>query len=291
MESNSRWLFAAATLLTCALFVTSCNLFQSYATEGTTSAPIALGSAVTGTLSHPGQVTVGGSSYYKFAAAMNHSYTVTIDGLTGDADLSVYGDAAFSSGALIGSSTNTGTTPDVVTAMASYVTTLYVSVSGAEDAGYTLSVADSGATASEGSIAAPANLGVATSTTVTHNGTANSIDGYYTVTGSASDTVSLTGLSADLDLYVYSDAAFSTLLNSSTASRNGERVSDSVAIRIRHSLHQDPSIRGRVEQLRPDGELGNKVSQRRPDSGPGKRTNGFPGSPVGQSCPIKDRIP
>jgi len=221
--------FGGALLLT--VLLSSCaflaGLFSSFEDEGSMTSPMSIGSAAASTVSHDGQVSSDGNSYYVVTVGMNHTYTVTLSGMDYDVDLYVYSDSGFST--LIDSSTAVSTTTDVATAMAAYQTLLYIkvfSISGGTN--FTLAVADTGAIASAGSVSAPVSIGSRVAGAVTNvSGGANTIDSYYVVTVSpaTSYTVTMSGLSADLDLFLYSNSTFTTLLDSSAA---GGTTNDSV---------------------------------------------------------------
>jgi hypothetical protein len=211
-----------ALLLT--VLLSSCaflaGLFSSFEDEGSMTSPMSIGSAAAATVSHDGQVTSGDNSYYVVTVGMNHTYTVTLSGMDSDVDLYVYSDSGFST--LINSSTAVSTTTDVVTAIAAYQTVLYIKAYSIDSGtSFTLSVADTGARASDGSVSAPVSIGNRVAGAINNfSGGANTINSYYVVAVSAgtSYTITMTGLSADLDLYLYSDATFTTLLDSSWAS-------------------------------------------------------------------------
>ena len=78
----------------------------------------------------------------------------------------------------------------------------------------------------EGSIASPVDIGVAPPS-VTYNGQVDKTSSYYVITVTQGEhySISLTGMKVDLDLYVYSDSSFSSLLDgSSTVGTDDEQV-------------------------------------------------------------------
>ena len=75
--------------------------------------------------------------------------------------------------------------------------------------------------ASQGSVSSPVAVGNATAGAISYTGVvSDNVNSYYsaTVGSGLSYTVSISGMTVDVDLRVYSDAAFSTLLASSAFS-------------------------------------------------------------------------
>jgi uncharacterized protein YjdB len=141
------------------------------------------------------------------------SYTVTLRDLSGGVDLDVYSDAAMTS-SLCGS-WQAGTTPESCAATAPASGQLYVVARNDTSSGsatFILGVLDT---------AALAWTTVDAATQLPYGGAVGTADSYYEVTGLtpyAPYTVTLSGMTGDVDLYVYDDSALATLQCSSTAS-------------------------------------------------------------------------
>ena len=179
--------------------------------EGTSAAPDDLGTAP---LTYSGTVGIAGLSYYSFDTNPG-IFTFTLSGMTENADLFIYDNDSFSN--IIGSSTNSGTATDTVTDIpcAESACTGGIIVSQSSGSGGTeFNLVISSQIENEGSSFAPEAIGTAPVSgvgTVAAGGTS-----YYSVvlgTGTYSFTIS--DMEEDVDLYVYSDATFSTLIDSS----------------------------------------------------------------------------
>ena len=204
-----------------AMLISSCSFFTPFVSEGSVISPMSIGSAVSSDVTYYGEVNSSDqSSYYVVTVSMNHTYDISVSGMSYDVDLVVYSDSAFSTS--IGSSSAAGTTTDSVTEVAEYVTLLYIEINPftLSGTGFTLTVSDTDAVASEGSAASPVSIGNAVSGMVTYSGVANGIDSYYVVTVTSGETygVSMTGLSSDIDLRLYTDSTFTTSVDTSTSS-------------------------------------------------------------------------
>lgn len=171
------------------------------AAEGDALAPLAISA-----LPHSGTVD-NSRSYYSIPVTQDSTYIVSLSGLSADADLYVYdNDSTFSTVDCQSSSLGTDSEACSFTAAG---TTLYVMVDGQYALGGTsfeLDVALSPYPA-EGTALAPLTLA-----SLPHSGTVDTTESYYsiTVTSGLSYDISLTGLTGDVDLYVYTDQ-FSTL--------------------------------------------------------------------------------
>ncbi|MDH4199406.1 MAG: PPC domain-containing protein [Spirochaetia bacterium] len=196
------------------------------AVEGTASAAGAKAITLDGTSSYAGMVDNWSSSYYKINLTAGHLYTFTITSMTDNVDLYFYdGDGTFTRSVSInglnhapcqsiGSSTNGVFYKD----SCSYVVTggatpSYFEINGAGSSGgglFTLNMRDMGlplTPVNEGTAAAPKAVALGT---MPYMGTVlNSSDSFYVITGLTSNTtytITLTSLTDDADLYVYSDA-------------------------------------------------------------------------------------
>lgn len=151
------------------------------------------------------------SSYYTFTTTAT-TQTITLTNLTADVDVKVYTDAAFTTQSSNWTcSVNGGTTADSCTASiaAPAGTTLYIKAANyatTTGATYTLGITTTSTTGSEGAAGAPLTI------TMPHNGLVDSVnDSYYTFTTSATtQTITLTNLTDDVDLQVYTDSSFTT---------------------------------------------------------------------------------
>ena len=160
---------------------------------------------------HSGTVDNVESTYNITGVAASFDYTVSMTGLSDNADLYVYDDAAMTT--LLCSSINGGTTNESCTATSTY-TSLYVVVDGGAaplGATFTLDIV---------LVTLPAeNLTLTLGTgDLPHSGTSDNVESTYTIASAVAAreySVSLTGLNDNADLYVYDDAAKTTLLCSS----------------------------------------------------------------------------
>ncbi|BDG09625.1 Ig-like domain-containing protein [Anaeromyxobacter paludicola] len=129
-------------------------------------------------------------------------YVVTLGGLTDDLDLAVYADASLAQDALLCSSSTVGTAPESCLAQATAKGELFVSVDGTwSEAGSSYQLA----------LATPTPAALAGTLALGQPALSGSVDAHtavYKVTGltpGAQYQLKLSGLTADLDLAVYSD--------------------------------------------------------------------------------------
>jgi hypothetical protein len=164
-----------------------------------TAQAVAVGSSTPGVISSPSD-----PDWYEFTTAGAGTVTVTLSGLSADADLALYD----SSQVLLAGSSNPGTATDTVTYTAAGADTFHLDVIPvATAASYTVSVFFT-------PVAGDGNDTFATSQAVTvGSSTAGVIsslsdpDWYkFTTTGAGTITVTLGGLSADANLALYSSA-------------------------------------------------------------------------------------
>jgi hypothetical protein len=211
-----RTLGASAAVLI-AVLISSCS-FTNYVDEGSITSPASL----TVGSSHAGTVLASSSSYYVVPVSAFTGYTVTLSSKEYNSSVEVYSDAAFTS--LIGAGPAASTTADVLP-VAATGTSLYIKVtSSGSDLTFTLAVGANLAATAGGTSGAPVSIG--SKPVVNFVAEAVAANGYYSVqvTPSVSTTITMNGLSADLDLYVYSDL-FSAVIGYSS---NGGTTADSV---------------------------------------------------------------
>ncbi|MFV2056604.1 MAG: PKD domain-containing protein, partial [Thiohalomonadales bacterium] len=211
------------------LVAATVSIVVGLASEGTSAAPMNI-SFATASLPNNRSVDTTDSYYIVTGLTSNASYQISITGLSDDADLYVYNDATYTAPADPASlfycdSRNSGTNNDACSASTdTTATVLYIRVSGTyTNSGTTFSLNVSLSKA-EGSITQPVALTAGTSTP--YAGQVDKGSSYYTIDGlnnSGSYVVSLSGLSDDVDLFVYSDAAFTTTL---CQSRNISIITD-----------------------------------------------------------------
>jgi hypothetical protein len=94
-------------------------------------------------VSRSANVTAANNAYYKVAVEPNNTYTFVLDALTGNADLQIYSDAAFTT--QVGTSTNAGTATEFIDYLTTgAMTNVYVRVTGTAASNYRLSYNDRG---------------------------------------------------------------------------------------------------------------------------------------------------
>jgi hypothetical protein len=223
-----RMLGASAAVLI-AVLLSSCN-FTNYVDEGSAGSPKPISTAT----SYSGTVLASDSSYYSVTVTPFSSYTVLLEDKEYNANLEVYSAASFVTSTLLRSGPTASTNPDTVT-VATTGGTLYIKVSSlGSDLTFKLSVtAGSAANAGGATSAAPVLIG---SKPVTdYAAKANGAHAYYmvTVTPGVPTTITMDSLSADLDLWVWTDSTFSTTpfgtgIGGPGWSDNGGTTADSV---------------------------------------------------------------
>lgn len=202
----------------------------SFSSEGSIGSP----QVVTVDVSHNGVVNDSEDSYYYATITDNHCYQVSLTDLTQDADLYIYSNSDFENDE-IGHSVNGGTDPEMVEFYANGTTTIYLRVSSldveAPGTYYNLLVTDLGAIiTSEGTQNTPHIIAAEDTGQVgPFNYMSNS---YYEITGLTEEayyTVTMSNLTKDADLYVYSDN-FTTLLGSSA--NTGDNASEHTLVQV-----------------------------------------------------------
>lgn len=212
-----------------------------HAAEGTAGSPAAL-TASGDVVSHDGTVDTGKSYYRITGVTGGQDFTVTLTSLTGNVDLYVYDAGSLDPGDLVGSSENAGTTSETVTFALGAQSFFYAVVDGSqttEGASFELDVvAGSGAAdTNEGSVGSPVELGDISGAAVTHEAAVEMGSSYYELatTPGGSYVIALDELSADANLFVYDDAAFTNQIGSS---ENTGTANDGVTL----SLYSGSSV-------------------------------------------------
>jgi hypothetical protein len=153
--------------------------------------------------------------WYKFTTTGAGTITVTLAGLSADADLALYDAGQVS----LGASHNTGTAADTVTWVAPGAGTFYAHVIPmATTTPYTLAVAFTPTVVGDGNDTFATAQAISVGTTVNAAISSATDDDWYkfTTTGAGTISVSLTGLSADANLALV-DAAQAVLVGSANA--------------------------------------------------------------------------
>ncbi len=225
---SGTWKVGLVALAASTLILSGCSIVggllggigssDSYSSEGSVDSPVVIDMGTAVSHARTGEVGSIDSSYYELQAQADHRYTITLQNLEADADLTVYSDAEFLNE--IASSSDTGTSADEVTVETAGSASLYVEVTPfTGGTTFELAIQDEGTIlSSEGSASSPVDIGDASSTEVTYEGqVTDSTDSYYMVTVASGTNydVAMTGLSSDIDLYVYDDSDFSFELDSS----------------------------------------------------------------------------
>lgn len=185
--------------------------------EGTLATPVNITAAFPITRANSTVSTTGTNSYYRFTTTASTAYTIMLTGLTDNVNLFVYTNAAFST--LLCSSSLTSTSNDSCSGTTGVgITTLYVRVNSSASSGatFTMGVVQ-GPLVSEGTLGAPVNITAAFPITRAGSTVAAGSNSYYTFSATAATayTITLSALSADVNLFVYTDAAFTNLFCSS----------------------------------------------------------------------------
>ena len=193
--------------------------------EGSSSAPLSIGSAESVEVTHAG--VVGGSSsdpisYYTVSVDPTLFYSVTLTGLERNANLHVHAaQPDGTEGALFGSSTEADTTDEIVADLDFTEDALHIQVRSmdAEGSYFDLTVTPgSAAPVSEGTDSAPIDIGSAAAGSTTFGGTVAVADSSYYVVTVADTTATYTvtlqaslGLGASIG--VFDGAGFTTFLD------------------------------------------------------------------------------
>jgi len=174
------------------------------ATTGTLTA-YAGGTTTITTMPYSGSVTGTNDGFYLYTTVGTVD-TISASGLTADIDPNVYTDSTFTTLDTNWACTNNaGTTADSCTATTPVTagTPLYIKVRNFAAVSSTFTLSVSG----------PAGVSTATIASMPYNGSVTGVnDGFYqyTTVGSV-DTISLSGMTSDLDPKVYTSSAFTTL--------------------------------------------------------------------------------
>lgn len=199
-----------------AFTLTAIQTHSAYVAEGTLVAPMDL----SGLLPYTGQVDTT-NSYYSIPVTAGKSYRVKITGL--DANVSLFVDDVLDFGyPNLCESHNLSISDEICIIEPVPSNTIYVRIKGSDTGGnygasYVISVEEIVYPA-EGTIDSPVLLG--TAPTTTHAGSVDNFSSYYkaTVLNGQAYRVTASAMVADVDIYVYDDVSYSTLLCSATAS-------------------------------------------------------------------------
>ena len=193
--------------------------------EGSSGAPV----NITGSLPYGGSNASGESSYYKITGlAANTQYFITISSLINPSILYVYSDSGFSTLECTGNQNSGDSRPKSCYGNSNGSGELYIRVANnAGASGSTYRIDITLPPADEGTVT-PVDLTGLLPYTLGQVGSGSS---YYMVTGlpvGVSKLVKMTNLTQNIDLFVYSDSGFSSLLCSSSASTIAESCAATV---------------------------------------------------------------
>ncbi len=191
------------------------------AAQGTPETPLEIGDASSSPLVHSGvvgdQYEIERNSYYKVTVDQSYYYEVSLTGLERDADLYIESESD-----TLGSSTEDGTTDEIVSTIEHREGYLYIEVHSRDDEGtyFDLTVTPGAEIpGDEGSETTPLNIGDAGGGSITHNGSVSrSGDSYYVITvtdSSATYTVTAeTTIGPGAGVYVLDTGPTSGVLDS-----------------------------------------------------------------------------
>lgn len=179
-----------------------------------TAQAVAPGSSTPGVIS-----SASDDDWYAFTTAAAGSITISLSGLSGDANLALVD----STQAVLGSSANAGTATETVTYAAPSAGTFYVHViPQAAGASYTMAVVFTPTAGGDGNDTFGTAQAVAAGATI-HGviSSATDEDWYtFTTTGAGTITITLTGLSADANLALYNSTPTSLGSSANTGTAN-----------------------------------------------------------------------
>lgn len=194
---------------------------QGPSNEGSSAAPVVVThDTVAGTTLRSSEVGLGISYYQITGLTAGRMYEVNLTGLTGDADLVIANDASFTSGSQCASNT-AGEVNERCGGLADITGSLYVAVDSSYpsiSSLFTLEIIDG--LIPDGTITTGQAISYAGGLT-TYSGQVDITNSYYVINGldpKTSYTVTVSSMTDDVQLYVYTDSGYSAATCSSTLS-------------------------------------------------------------------------
>ncbi|MDH4246311.1 MAG: hypothetical protein OEW39_00675, partial [Deltaproteobacteria bacterium] len=196
------------------------NMDNEPVSQGTSLIPL----NITGATPYPGAVAGAGSSFYYITGLTSGvTYFFSLSTLTSPATFVVYSNSTYATALCTGNQSATNSIPKSCSAAAPASGIVYIKVLDGTPTtdGSTYKLDVTLQPTAQGSTASPVNI----TGLLPYNGTVSGTSSYYVVTGltpGAVQAVSTSNQSANIDLFVYSNATFTTLLCSSNASNIAE---------------------------------------------------------------------